>query len=495
MRKHLLGLAIALAVLIVSISVWIVVSSFQKTGAPADTAIPPVATTSVNNDTTVAPTTTKTAGTTTAIAAPVARGKNFTEHMRFGAEFLALENYEQAASEFAAAVTLEPSAIGPLLNLAEAEVQLQDFEKARANLLAAEQLDANNPDISILRGIIFLRENNFLEAERAFSQAGDKAGFWSGAMAAFFDRRDEAVKLLQATTDARAPEILAAFDEYSKYTDSPKTHLDALLTRAFVAIGEYQLALAKIGPVLEDDANYRDAWILTGYAQFAEQKFELARESWQTAYALDSGKPETQYFLGLVSFELKNWDDAEKFFLLARGNHFEPDDLDEKLIEIYLTSGKYRAAADLLSEKINADESASIDDFTRAISLYLEKLNDGQKAWAVASLAVTRLPESSPAWNLAGWVSLKNNQLAKARTQLEHAIQLDPKSPWPYYNLGQVFEKSGKTAAALTAYHDAFELDSNGPAGVLAARNYNRLLSATNPDKSTANPPTDAEQQ
>ncbi len=495
MRKHLLGLAIALAVLIVSVSVWIVVSSFQKAKAPTDTAIPPVTTTSVDNTATVTPTTETTETTTTAGATSVTRNKTFDEHMRSGAEFLALENYEQAASEFAAAVALEPSAIEPLLNLAEAQVQLKDYEKARANLLAAEQLDASNSDIFILRGIIFLRENNFLEAEKAFSQAGDKADFWSGALAAFFDRRDEAVKLLKATTDARAPEILAAFDEYSKYPDSPKTHLDTLLTRAFVAIGEYQLALAKIGPVLEDDANYRDAWILTGYAQFAEQKFELARESWQTAYALDSSKPETQYFLGLVSFELKNWDDAEKFFLLARGNHFEPDDLDEKLIEIYLTSGKYRAAADLLSEKINADESASIDDFTRAISLYLEKLNDGQKAWAVASLAVTRLPESSPAWNLAGWVSLKNNQLAKARTQLEHAIKLDPKSPWPYYNLGQVFEKSGDTAAALSAYHSAFELDSNGPAGALAAQNYNRLLSATNPDKSTANPPTDATKQ
>lgn len=490
MRKHLLGLAIALAVLIVSISVWIVVSSFSKTETPADTLIPPVTTTSADNTATVVPTTTN-----SSTNIPIARSKTFDEHMRSGAEFLALENYEQAASEFAAAVALEPSALEPLLNLAEAQIQLKDFARARANLLAAEQLDASNSDIFILRGIIFLRENNFLESEKAFSQAGDKANFWSGALAAFFDRRDEAVKLLQTTTDARAPEILAAFDEYSKYPDSPKTHLDTLLTRAFVAIGEYQLALAKIGPVLEDDANYRDAWILTGYAQFAEQKFELARESWQTAYALDSGKPETQYFLGLVSFELKNWDDAEKFFLLARGNHFEPDDLDEKLIEIYLTSGKYRAAADLLSEKINTDESASIDDFTRAISLYLEKLNDGQKAWEVASLAVTRLPESSPAWNLAGWVSLKNNQLEKARTQLEYAISLDPKSPWPYYNLGQVFEKSGDTAAALSAYHDAFELDSNGPAGALAAQNYNRLLSATNPDKSTANPPTDAANQ
>ncbi|MCF7846119.1 MAG: tetratricopeptide repeat protein [Candidatus Peribacteraceae bacterium] len=463
MRKQLLGLAIALAVLIVAISVWVVVNSFQTEEADL-----------VEN--------TQTAPSENEVETPsVVRSKTYEEHMRSGAEALALENFEQAESEFAAAASSEPSAIEPLLNLTEAQVQLKEFDKARSNLLAAEQLDATNSDIFILRGIIFLREDNFLEAEQAFSKGGTSADFWSGLMAAFFDRRAEAEKLLTETTDARAPEIISAYTEYDRFPDSPKTHLDTLLSRAFVAIGEYELALAKIGPVLEDDANYRDAWILTGYAQYAKQNFELARESWQTAYALDPGKPETQYFLGLVNLELKNLDEAEKFLLLARENRSAATDLEEKLVELYLSSGKYRAAADLLAEEIESNTQATMEEFTRAISLYLEKLNDGRSAWDLANLATKRFPESGEAYNLAGWVSLTNGYLAEARTQLDQSIRLDPKSPWPYYNLGRVFEKDGKTSSALAAYHEAFDLDSEGPAGLLAGQNYNRLLAETKP--------------
>ncbi|MFH0833841.1 MAG: tetratricopeptide repeat protein [Patescibacteria group bacterium] len=470
MRKQLLGLAITVAILILAISVWVVFESFRGEKTPTETT--------TNTTTTEQAATTATTDTTTQ---PIVRSKTFEEHMQSGAEFLALENFESAETEFAAAAAAEPSAIEPLLNLAEAQIQLKELDKAKANLTAAEQLDANNKDILTLRGIILLRENNFLEAEQQFAKAGDAANFWRGVLAAFFDRRDEALKFLQNTTDARAPEILGAYTEYDKFPDSPKTHLDTLLTKAFIAIGEYELALAKIGPVLEDDASYRDAWILTGYAQFAEGKFELARESWQTAYALDSSKPETQYFLGLVNFELKNWNEAEKFLLLARENNFTAHDLDDKLVELYLQAGKYRAAADLLADAIAKNPNATTEEFTRAISLFLEKLNDGRAAWSLAALATKRAPESSDAWNLAGWVSLANGYLAEAQTQLEQAVKLDPKAPWPYFNLGRLFEKKGNASSALAAYHEAFDLDSTGTAGVLAAQNYNRLLSETKP--------------
>ncbi|MFH0776340.1 MAG: tetratricopeptide repeat protein [Patescibacteria group bacterium] len=465
MRKHLLGIAIALAVLIIAVSIWIVAKSFQ-TGAPAQ-AIPIAATTSQTK------------------VAPVERSKTFQERMQSGEEFLKLENFEKAASEFAAAAANEPSAIEPLLNLAEAQVQLKEFDKARANLIAAEQLDATNPDIFILRGIIFLREENFLEAEKAFAKGGETANFWRGLISAFFDKTDEAKKFLGQTSDARAPKILSAYAEYETFPDSPKTHLDTLLTRAFLAIGEYELALAKIGPVLEDDANYRDAWLLTGYAQFAKQKFELARQSWQTAYALDPGKPETQYFLGLANFELGNFAEAEKFLLLARENRVAAHDLDAKLIELYFAQGKYRAAADLLAKKISQNQNTALEDFTQPVSLYLEKLRDGRSAWNLANLAMQRFPKSAMAYNLAGWVSLANGYQVEARAQLEQAVKLDPSLPWPYYNLGQLFEKSGKRDAALAAYHEAFDLDTTGPAGLLAARNYNRLLAATKPNAST----------
>jgi tetratricopeptide (TPR) repeat protein len=241
------------------------------------------------------------------------------------------------------------------------------------------------------------------------------------------------------------------------------------------------LALAKIGPVLEDDADYRDAWLLTGYAQFAQKNFELAKQSWETAFALDSGKPETQYFLGLVNFELDDLAEAEKFFLLARENRMPTTELSGKLAETYLQQGKYRAAADLLAEEIAKNRTTTLADFVKPISLYLDKLQDGRNAWNLANLAKQRFPEEAFAHNLAGWVSLSNGYLPEARSQLEKSIELNPRLPWPYFNLGKYFEKTENQASALAAYHEAFELDSKGEAGVIAAQNYNRLLEKINP--------------
>jgi Tfp pilus assembly protein PilF len=468
-RKQLLGFAIALAILIIAVSAWVVWKSFTE---QVDGEIPK---TEVS----------ETEGSEAIVATP--ENQDLKTMLETGKKFLEAGELEKAKSEFIIAAKLEPSAIGPLILLAEAQIHLKEFEKARENLKVAEKLDAINPDIFILRGVIHLREESWVEAEVEFGKAGANGKFWQGVMRAFFDKGEEAQKLLGEAADTRSAEILKAFTEYESFPDSPKTHLDTLLARSFVAIEEYELALAKLGPVLEDDADYRDAWLLTGYAQFARKNFEIAKQSWETAFALDSGKPETQYLLALVSFELKDFAEAEKFFLLARENRMEANDLEAKLAETYLRQGKYRAAADLLAEEIAKDRETSLENFVKPISLYLDKLKDGRNAWNLANLAKQRFPEEAFAHNLAGWVSLSNGYLPEARDQLEKSIELNPQLPWPYFNLGRYFEKTENPVSALAAYREAFALDSKSEVGVIAAQNYNRLLEKINPP-GTPNP-------
>jgi len=462
-KKQLLAFAIALGVLILAISAWVVFRELREQEVPVELVVE------------------------TDLPTKTPRKKNSEERLEAGEKFLAADEFEKAAAEFAAAATSNPSAIEPLLLLAETQIRLREFEKARANLAAAKQLDATHPDIFILEGITFIREENFLEAEKSFAKTDEAGAFWQGAMAAFFDRTEESEKLLAEAGDARTAEILDAYAEYESFPDSPKTHLDTLLTRAFVKIKEYELALAKIGPVLEDDPDYRDAWLLTGYAQFAQRKFELAKQSWQAAFALDSAKPETQYFLGLANFELGEFAEAEKFFLLARENRMQATDLAEKLAETYFQQGKYRAAADLLAEQLAENPEAALESFITPISLYLEKVGDGRNAWNLANLAQQRFPEEAFAHNLAGWVSLANGYLPEAKNYLEASIRLNPQLPWPYFNLGRYFEKTENRASALAAYHEAWKLDESGAVGTLAAQNYNRLLDEINPPETKSN--------
>ena len=477
MRKQLLGFAIALAILIIAVSTWVVWKSFTNEES-RETPIAEIVKTKESEGIEKIAEGSKT-------DSQIVEDESLEEFVEAGKQFLTKNEPEKAANEFAVVATKNPAEIAPLILLAESQIRLGEFEKAQENLESVEKLDATNPDIFILKGMIFLREEKFEEAKTEFGKAGKDGKFWQGVMQAFFDEPEEAKKLLAESDDERSDEVLKAFSEYESFPDSPKTHLDTLLTRSFIAVEEYELALAKIGPVLEDDADYRDAWLLTGYAQFAKKNFEVAKQSWETAFALDSGKAETQYFLGLVNFELKDFAEAEKFLLLAKENGVKTKDVETKLIETYLGQGKYRAAADLLAKEIAKSQEVSPEDFVKPISLYLEKLRDGRNAWNLANLAKQRFPKNAFAYNLAGWVSLSNGYLSEARRQLEKSIELNPQLPWPYFNLGKYFEKMEDPISAMAAYRKAFELDSENKVGIIAAQNYNRLLDKIN---STAKP-------
>lgn len=472
MKKQIFIFALALFILVLAVSAWVGIQRI-KDFWPVENE---VAITETNEDIvdSESPVYKKKGGEI------IPRSKNFNERLSAGENFFANSDFEHAENEFVATAALEPGEITPLLRLAKTQIKLGKFESARENLYSAEKLDAVHPEIFLLRGQIFLKEKKFVEAEKEFGKAGTDGRLWQGVMKAFYDKTQEAKKLLEQSHDSKAGEILMAYSEYEQFPDSPKTHLDTLIARALIKIEVYQLAIAKLKPVLADDADYRDAWLLFGYAQFAIEKFDLARQAWQTAFELDPTYPETQYFFGLVNFELGNFSEAEKFFLLARANKFESDKLEKKLIETYLAEGKYRSAADLLVQKLETDPDTAIDDFTQPISLYLEKIGDGGKAWSLASIGLERFPDEPLAYNLAGWVSLSNNYLVEAYNQLKTAISLDKNLAWPYFNFGKYFEKMGDIPAALEAYQKAFEMDSADEVGVFAAQNYNRLLEKTN---------------
>lgn len=461
MRKNILAFGVAVAVLIIAVSAWVVFDKFFRGNTN------PFATFIASEEKTPA-----TAETTDTAANPTTASTKENA----GEKALSEGNYQVAAAAFAKAVKNDSTDVASLVKLAEAQIGLKDYTQARSNLTAAEELDATYPGIFIQRGRILIREEKFVEATREFAKAKSGGDFWKGLMAAFFDKAEEAKTLLAPLSDNGSHAIMEAYQEYAQYPDSPKLHIDTLLARAFNQIGEYELAIAKIKPVIASNPDYRDAWLLLGYAQFAKENYTAAKQSWETAYSIDATKPETQYFLGLVNFELEDFSNAEKFLTLARENQFTPSGLEEKLAEAYFKQEKFREAATVLNDYLEKNPQAKIEEFIRAIYLYLDKLGEGKAAWNLASLALQRYPNNAMAYNFAGWVSLKNNFMPEAKTQLEKAISLDKKLPWPHYNLGLYFEETGNLNAALDKYKEAYNLDRSGSVGALAAASYNRLL-------------------
>lgn len=408
---------------------------------------------------------------------PVA--ERFAAEMATGTELLPA-NPAAAELHFAAAAKLKPGDALPIIRLAESQLAQNKLDETEQNIAAATVIDANNSALANLRGQLLLKQGKFAEAESAFAAAGADGLLGRAIMASFFDRTDEAKQLLgQAVAEPRfadaANEVLAAFAEFALYPDGRKEHLDTLLARAYNKIGYYSLAREKIQPVVASQPSYRDGWLLLGYAQYALGDLAAAKSSLQTAEKLDTTKSETQYFLGLTFFGLQDYAQAETYLARALDNGIaDPAPTFRLLADAQFNQDKFAEAGATYEKMIQSVEVAPAE-YTRPVYIYLTKLQDGQAAWRVASAALQRYPDSAEALNLAGWVSVENGFLPEAYQYLAKAIQINRNLPGPFYNLGNYFAKSGDTERARIAYRQAYELDSVGAIGTLAAEAYNAL--------------------
>ena len=63
-----------------------------------------------------------------------------------------------------------------------------------------------------------------------------------------------------------------------------------------------------------------------------------------------------------------------------------------------------------------------------------------------------------------------------AERNLKKAIEMDPNLAAAHFNLGQLYELQNRSDLGLASYQSAYELDSSGSIGNMAATAYNELL-------------------
>lgn len=365
--------------------------------------------------------------------------------------------------------------------LVRAQIESKQPEPARQNLAVWQTAVGESPAYFGYLGQIEILADNLPAAFTALEKSGDTAPVPRAMLDAFYDKQTEVQDLLANSTDYAAKTLLAAYTEYARFPESPKTHLDTLLARAFNATGYFTLAAAKLQPVIAANPDYRDAWLLLGYSYYARAKYPAARQAYQTAYDLDPTRAEAQYFLGLTAVQLHDLPAAEEYFMLALKNKYaHPAEVTRQLAEVTYAAGKFDAAAGYYAALLRLGE-VDVTAFTRPIYLYLEKLHDGNTAWRLAQQAVAAYPQSAEAQNLAGWVSIKNGFLDEGYDYLVRATELNPALPAPYYNFGLYYEAKNSLENAQKMYRKAYELDPAGGIGRLSAEAYNRLLPAAQP--------------
>ncbi|MGA1791823.1 MAG: fused MFS/spermidine synthase [bacterium] len=187
------------------------------------------------------------------------------------------------------------------------------------------------------------------------------------------------------------------------------------------AISEFEKAIRLNPEELHTVKRYIEA---LAYLYEEKDQIEEAERLFKKVIALDPGRGDIHYQMGLIHYEKQEWDQALKEFQLAL-HHLES------------AEGYYN------------------------LSLVYHKKGDLGAAMQAAQRVLEFDPNYIEAWNHLGNLYLAGHDLNLAAVQYERALELDPERVSAHINLGLIHTRKGETEEAIVHLREALRLDPN----------------------------------
>lgn len=420
----------------------------------------------------------------------VSRNQTYEEHVN-RAELLEQNNFPTLAiAEYQSANKIDPTNTEPLFRIGRIYLRINEFKKAQVVFESALKISPDDTNTKVYLGRAYLGEREIAKAKDIFSSVTaetQESKYYQAITAAYFGDYDKSKKLLNGVISLNNNDILSkkannflnAFNEYNFNTEGTPIHLKTLLARSYNQTGEYQIAIPLLFDVIKEKKDYRDAWILLGYAYLNINKYQDAIDALEEAKKLDPQNNQTLFFLGLSYYSMNDYKQAVTYLEQAKSNGYEPKiQVDQKLAEVYLLLNQYQKSASYYEEAISFNDE-DVNYYVRPIWIYIEKMNQPEKALALAQQAINKHSKEAMSYNLMGWTLLNNQKIDEAESNLKKAMALNPNLDATYLNYGLLMEKKGNHKEALNFYKKANQLGKNNGIANVAAQNYNQLIKQT----------------
>ena len=405
-----------------------------------------------------------------------------SEHLSRGKSYYEQGFIELARDEYLAALKKEPNQKTYLL-LAQCQTLLKNYEGAIQNLKTAINLKYS-PSIQIAIAKNFMHLFDFTSAKKILKHLKGKnkqADYWLNVFYLMAQHNLEEIPAI-ANSDNFLPaqNLQKAINTFQSFSDGQNIYFKALLAQVLVDNKDFELAIYLTEKILKERSDYRDVWIINGYAYLSLENYEKAKNALENAYDLDPVKPQTQYFLAVVLEELEQKETALEFYQLAYKNKYEPKiHVLQKIAELSLNLEYYDEAYTLYEEILKL-ENTEIDSFIRPVWIAIDKLNNLEKAEAIALWAQKLFPEEAQSYNLLAWVEIEKGNISRAQNFLNQALQFNKTLAAAHLNQGRIDVLQNNLEQALKSFEKAYSYDKDGSIGNLAAKKYNELLLLTN---------------
>ncbi|MBU1152268.1 tetratricopeptide repeat protein, partial [Patescibacteria group bacterium] len=341
-------------------------------------------------------------------------------------------------------------------------INLRDFEGAKTQL---ESLDQDQYITKYYKGILEIIYKNFEEANKIFNEIEKSAE----------SDTPPSSEILEKTKNFSEKSRL-----FSYFREGDPLYIQTLLAKALTESEEYDAAIPLLYDVINQKNNYRDAWIILGYAYLKTNKITDAIDSLSQAETLNPSNPQTLFFLGLAYYANSNLERAAYYLEEAEKTGFEPKDIIHlKLGEIYELQKKSQKAAQRYEMLITLNKS-NIDAFIKVVYLNIEKLSRPEKALSYAEQALNLFPDNPMSYNLIAWAQIELEDYKTAKKNLEAALRLQPDFDAAHLNFGRLYEKKGSLEIAKDYYQKAITLGHGNSISELAQEKYDKLNSEQN---------------
>ncbi len=392
-------------------------------------------------------------------------------HLHLGQIYLAQGKLDEAEEQFAFAGKLDKGESQALTGLGEIAYRRGDTEGAIHLWREAIAMDLKASDAAYRLGKVYLELSQFDLARQELNrvlrdaQLHQGANYYLGLLAASDDNRASVEYLrLAAEGDDReicnkASEMLALLDEIAASED--EAYVAARLGRAYLKLDVPSLAVTQLDRVITLQPNNQTARAYIGYAFFALDDLNAARDVLRQVTQQAPKQPLGHYFLGLLHrsegyLPTALWDfkTSLKIDPSNAAVYAEIGDTYERMGQYAMAGDWYRTATE-----VAPDEPGFL---ILLAQFYVDVLPKAEEGMIAARQAVAAAPDSAVAQDLLGWALYLAGESRRALAPLERAIVLDPDFARAYYHLGVIYARLGREANAQWAYQRAIDLDLEG---------------------------------
>nr|ACN58888.1 TPR repeat protein [uncultured bacterium BLR13] len=358
-------------------------------------------------------------------------------------------NFDMAAGFIRSALTVDPDHAGAHGDLGNALREMQHLEDALRSYDRALELTGGDADTYYNRAVALQALQRQEDALHSYDQAlelnaGDDQA-WNNR-AVVFQQTKRYAAALQSVEQALAlnPHNVEAYNN--------RGNILRELGRLDEAGESYRRALELV-------PQYADAHCNLGRLLLSRERFEDALQCYDQAIGLDPQLAQAYRHRAIVLRKLNRTEDALRDNETASGLQRELTDAYCKLGKELREQGRPESAAGVIAALLKLDGSDSDAGIWQLHARMLNAAGRHEDALASIGRALALKPDSGDYHLTRGAILRATLQYEAARQCYEKAVELAPRHPGGYTNLGSVLDQMGHAGLALKNYDHAIALD------------------------------------